>query len=585
MRRIVRAALGLLVLFLATPAWSAATLTGVVSLLREHGQPAPGVEISAKGANVVTTGDDGLFALMFPQGHPGQDVRVGVKRTGWDVVNDILLNQRLPDTSNARALEIIICPSAEREQRVAEFYRLKGNQAVELTYRNKLAELQGRQTATAQERDRLLRERDQALAQVQEWARQAATRKPDEVGGTYREALRLFVEGKADAALQLLSDDRLQQEADKAKEQLHQAVQGWLLKGQLLASKFDYEGASRAYEKAVVSAPGSMEAWFAYAHFHQQQNHFAQGRRGYEQALTLARLASDNANVALMLANLGVMNHAENRHADARKQFEEALDIRRALAKHKPDIYLPYIATTLNNLGILSSDENRHAEARKQFEEALNLYRALAKHNSDVYLPYVAMTLNNLGILSSAENRHADARKQFEEALDIRRTLAKRNPEVYLPDVAQTLNNLGLLSRAENHHADSRKEFEETLDIYRAAAKHTPGVYLPDVATTLNNLGLLSRAESRNTDARKEFEEALNIYRALAKHTPDVYLPDVAMTLNNLGLLSRAKNRHADARKQYAEALDILRQFAARAPATYQPRVQLVEDLIRNLPQ
>ena len=44
----------------------------------------------------------------------------------------------------------------------------------------------------------------------------------------------MHVEGKADAALQLLSDDRLQQEADKAKEQLHQAVQGWLLKGQLL---------------------------------------------------------------------------------------------------------------------------------------------------------------------------------------------------------------------------------------------------------------------------------------------------------------------------------------------------------------
>jgi hypothetical protein len=281
MRRVVAGGLGLLVLFLAPPAWSAATLSGVVSLLRERGQPARGVEISAKGANAVTTGDDGLFVLMFPQGHPGQDVRVGVKRAGWDVVNDILLDQRLPDTSSARGLEIIVCSSAERELRVAEFYRLKGTQAVELTYRTKLAELEGRRAATAEERDRLLRERDQALAQVQEWARQAAARKPDEVGGTYREALRLFVEGKADAALQLLSDDRLQQEADKAKEQLQQAVQGWLLKGQLLASKFDYEGAGRAYEKAIEAAPASEEAWLAYAYFHQQQNHFAQGRRGY----------------------------------------------------------------------------------------------------------------------------------------------------------------------------------------------------------------------------------------------------------------------------------------------------------------
>jgi tetratricopeptide (TPR) repeat protein len=296
MQRVTAGGLGLLVWLLASPAWSAATLAGVVSLLREHGQPARGVEIFARGANPVTTGDDGLFTLMFPQGHPGQDVRVGGRRAGWDVVNDILLDQRLPDTSSARALEIIICPSAEREQRVAEFYRLKGSQAVEVTYRTKLAELEARQAATAQERDRSLRERDQALAQVQEWARQAAARKPDEVGGTHREALRLFVEGKADAALQLLSDDRLQQEADKAKD-----------------------------------------------------------------------------------------------HADARKQYAEALDLRRALAKRNPDAYLPYVANTLNNLGQLSRAENRNADARKQFEQALDIFRQFAARAPATYQPRVQL--------------------------------------------------------------------------------------------------------------------------------------------------------------------------------------------------
>jgi len=47
-----------------------------------------------------------------------------------------------------------------------------------------VAELEGRHAATVQERDRLLRERDDARKQVDEWARQAAARKPDEVGGT-----------------------------------------------------------------------------------------------------------------------------------------------------------------------------------------------------------------------------------------------------------------------------------------------------------------------------------------------------------------------------------------------------------------
>ena len=61
-----------------------------------------GVEVSAQGANVVTTGNDGLFVLTFPEGHPGQDVRVRVRRPGWEVVNDILLDHRLPDSASAR---------------------------------------------------------------------------------------------------------------------------------------------------------------------------------------------------------------------------------------------------------------------------------------------------------------------------------------------------------------------------------------------------------------------------------------------------------------------------------------------------
>ena len=67
----------LLVLALSWPhsASSEGVLTGVVVLNREHGSPVAGVEISARGANLVTTGNDGRFALGFGKGwHPGQDV-------------------------------------------------------------------------------------------------------------------------------------------------------------------------------------------------------------------------------------------------------------------------------------------------------------------------------------------------------------------------------------------------------------------------------------------------------------------------------------------------------------------------------
>jgi tetratricopeptide (TPR) repeat protein len=432
-------------LALAAPAWADATLRGVVVRDREHGAPMAGVELTAPGANPFTTGNDGQFVLTFPQAHPGQDVTVRVSRAGWDVVNDVLLDQRLPEPASAHPFEVIVCASGDREQRRMEFYRLRGNQAVEQTYRARLAELEGRHAATVQERDRLLRERDDARKQVDEWARRAAARKPDEIGGTYKEAFRLFVDEKTDAALQLLSDERLQQEVDQAQALLQQAVAGWLLKGQLLATKFDYEGASRAYDKAIAAAPESAEAWKAYALFHQRQNHFSKARQGYEKAFAIAREASDNPLVAKTLNDLGVLNCNEHRNTEARKAYEEALAIFRALAVQNPDVYRPYLAGTLNNLGRLNADENRNADAHKNYEEALAIRRALAVQNPDVYRPYLAGTLNNLGLLNADENRNADARKNDEEALAIFRALAVQDPDVYRSYLATTLNNLGLL--------------------------------------------------------------------------------------------------------------------------------------------
>lgn len=260
LRIIVGCCSALVVLSLASPAWSEAKLTGVVVRDSEHGEPATGVQVFAQGANPTTTGNDGGFVLVFPQGYPGQDVSILVKYSGWDVVNHIQLNLRLPANSNARALEIIICPSAEREQRRAEFYIRKGNQAVDRVYERKLAELEyrlngakqeverlvsqrerameqlaeleRRHAATEQERDRLLgehdraveqakaaaltaqqlaqdrdkllREQKQALDQVQEWAHQAVSRDPDG-DSIYRDALHLFIDGKADEALRLLA--------------------------------------------------------------------------------------------------------------------------------------------------------------------------------------------------------------------------------------------------------------------------------------------------------------------------------------------------------------------------------------------
>ena len=244
------------------------------------------------------------------------------------------------------------------------------------------------------------------------------------------------------------------------------------------------------------------------------QDRMEEARKEFAEALqTYRELAQKNPetylpDVATTLNNLGVLD--ATRAGWRRPQgIQRRCRSPRAGAEKPEPIALR--SETLNNLGILDSDQNRMEEARKEFAEALQIRRELAQKNPETYRPDVAMTLNNLGILDRDQGRMEEARKEFEEALQIYRELAQKNPETYRPDVAKTLNNLGVLDRDQGRMEEARKEYAEALQIRRELAQKNPETYLPDVAETLNNLGVLDRDQGRMEEARKEYAEALQI--------------------------------------------------------------------------
>jgi tetratricopeptide (TPR) repeat protein len=251
-------------------------------------------------------------------------------------------------------------------------------------------------------------------------------------------------------------------------------------------------------------------------------------------------------------------------YAKAEPVFEKVLQIRRELAKAKPQAYLPDVAETLNDLGVLYLDTQRLKEAADAYTEALQIRRELAKANPEAYLPDIAQTLNNLGILYNETQRLKESADAYTEALQIRRELAKANPQAYLPDVAETLNDLGVLYRDTQRLKEAADANTEALQSYRELAKANPQAYLPDVAQTLNNLGVLYRDTQRLKEAADAYTEALQIRRELAKANPQVYLPDVAQTLNNLGVLYKAAGRDSEAAEACSEAAAIVEEVTGR---------------------
>jgi tetratricopeptide (TPR) repeat protein len=76
-------------------------------------------------------------------------------------------------------------------------------------------------------------------------------------------------------------------------------------------------------------------------------------------------------------------------------------------------------------------------DARQTYEEALKIRRELARKNPETYLPDAAVTLFNLGILHSRQNRMDDARQAYEEALSIYNRIASRDPERFRTEIAK----------------------------------------------------------------------------------------------------------------------------------------------------
>ncbi len=481
----------------------------------EKGSPVAQVQFSADGQHEVSL-SDGRLEMRFAQRNAGDVVRLVMQRTGWEVVNRHVLEHTLLNHHEARPIEIIIAKESEYGEMALAFYRLKGNNAVIQEVQRKLSDLQRNNKATTEALTQLQQEREQARKQVDELARQLAQAKPGEAGEVYNQAVKLFFEGKPDQALELLSEDQLERNTDTAQKKIKQSANEWRLRAQILAVKFDFTGASKAYKKTTELLPDDGSVWTQYAVFHQNQNQWAQARQGYERALGLYRAQANQIGIATVLNDLGCVHHTENRWSEAHAAYEEALQINRQLEQKNPDIHLHSVAANLVNLGILFGEQKHWTEAHAALEESLQIYRQLALKNPDRYLRDVAGSLNNIASLYHDENRLVERRKTIQESHQIYQQLALKNPDVYLPDVALSLNNLGNLYIQEEHWEDAYAALEKSLQIRRQLALKNPDAYLPEIAMSLNTLGNLYIKQKRWTEARAAHEESLQIRRQLA---------------------------------------------------------------------
>jgi tetratricopeptide (TPR) repeat protein len=135
--------------------------------------------------------------------------------------------------------------------------------------------------------------------------------------------------------------------------------------------------------------------------------------------------------VARLANNLANRLSALGRRAEALAPAQEAVALRRALARAHPDAFNPDLARSLNNLALLLSELGRRAEALAPAQEAVGLYRALARANPDAFNPDLASSLGALGSVLAANKHAAEARACFAEGIGVLTPAFRVLPEAH----------------------------------------------------------------------------------------------------------------------------------------------------------
>ncbi|MGC5664538.1 tetratricopeptide repeat protein [Micromonospora sp. WMMD723] len=290
-----------------------------------------------------------------------------------------------------------------------------------------------------------------------------------------------------------------------------------------------------------------------------------------KRALARADEPTHIRDLAGFLNNLGNRLSELGRREEALAATTEAVEVYRRLAATNPGAFEPDLAMSLNNLGNQLSELGRRDEALAATTEAVEVFRRLAATNPGAFEPDLAMSLNNLGNQLSELGRRDEALAATTEAVEVFRRLAATNPGAFEPDLAMSLNNLGNQLSELGRRDEALAATTEAVEIRRRLAATNPGAFEPNLASSLNNLGNQLSELGRRDEALAATTEAVEVYRRLAATNPGAFEPDLAMSLNNLGNQLSELGRQGEALAATTEAVEVYRRLAATNPGAFEP--------------
>ncbi len=289
---------------------------------------------------------------------------------------------------------------------------------------------------------------------------------------------------------------------------------------QIYERRNEFERAAELFSHSgvlFVSLTNYFYAYYAFrshAGMNMQIGNYHDARRGFTDALALARKTGYRELVSDALNSIGNMSDTLGEFTDAEKNYREALAIARTDARTNMMI------SRLNNLGLVCAKMQMYSNSIRYLQEGI--YLAIETHDNE----QLASIYNNFGYLYSLSGRNDDkAMMHYKMAVQL--MLSNDVNE----SIGDYMCNIGTMHIKKGEYKYAMEYFTDALGIYK-------DVGYSNVAHVLSEIGICHYKQSNTSAAVDSFNRAIQNADELYRRTPDVsrasFLSTMAAYYRNL---------------------------------------------------
>lgn len=253
-------------------------------------------------------------------------------------------------------------------------------------------------------------------------------------------------------------------------------------------------------EQALEAAPDEISRATVLNHtgvMRMAKRRFADAQKAFSQSFEIRKkeLGETHEKTLQTLSNLGLATYKTGDEKKAEELYKRCIE-----DKRKGNVPGVSLSSTLTNLGNLYADQHRCGEAKKVYEEALEVDRKiLGDEHSEV-----ARDQFNIGVVLFKCNQFAEALPFLQKANDSYTALSDKSGTV------KTLHYMALCHHALNDHDKALAMSMKALEMHEGHK----GVGHPDTLVHLMNAADSADAAGKTDAAEKMYKQALDAIEA-----------------------------------------------------------------------